>query len=189
MSLTDINLRERQFHDDLQSQSEGRKQNIFYKALSAMFKDFNNILPSVQPTHATSDMYWAEDRVGSRRMKGTYAFKKLLDTFGKIALGTDFPVEQVNPFLTFYAATIRKDINNYPKDRFQMENTLTREETLKGMTIWAAYSNFEEDDKGSIEVGKFADFVILNQDIMTIEGSEIPKTKAVSTYLNGEKVY
>jgi predicted amidohydrolase YtcJ len=153
------------------------------------FKDFNNILPSVQPTHATSDMYWAEDRVGSRRMKGAYAFKKLLDTYGKIALGTDFPVEQVNPFLTFYAATIRKDINNYPKDGFQMENALTREETLKGMTIWAAYSNFEEDEKGSIEVGKFADFVILNQDIMTIDGGEIPKTKVISTFINGEKVY
>jgi hypothetical protein len=153
------------------------------------FKDFNNILPSVQPTHATSDMYWAEDRVGSKRMKGAYAFKKLLDTYGKIALGTDFPVEQVNPFLTFYAATIRKDINNYPKDGFQMENALTREETLKGMTIWAAYSNFEEDEKGSIEVGKFADFVILNQNILEVEGSNIPKTKVISTFVNGEKVY
>jgi hypothetical protein len=153
------------------------------------FKDFNNILPSVQPTHATSDMYWAEDRVGSRRIKGAYAFKKLLNTYGKIALGTDFPVEQVNPFLTFYAATIRKDINNYPKDGFQMENVLTREETLKGMTIWAAYSNFEEDEKGSIEVGKFADFVILNQNILEVEGSNIPKTKVISTFVNGEKVY
>jgi hypothetical protein len=122
-------------------------------------------------------------------MKGAYAFKKLLDTYGKIALGTDFPVEQVNPFLTFYAATIRKDINNYPKDGFQMENVLTREETLKGMTIWAAYSNFEEDEKGSIEVGKFADFVILNQNILEVEGSNIPKTKVISTFVNGEKVY
>jgi hypothetical protein len=153
------------------------------------FKDFNNILPSVQPTHATSDMYWAEDRVGKERMKGAYAFKKLLNTYGKIALGTDFPVEQVNPFLTFYAATIRKDINNYPKDGFQMENVLTREETLKGMTIWAAYSNFEEDEKGSIEVGKFADFVILNQNILEVEGSKIPETRVVSTFVNGEKVY
>jgi hypothetical protein len=153
------------------------------------FKDFNNILPSVQPTHATSDMYWAEDRVGKERMKGAYAFKKLLNTYGKIALGTDFPVEQVNPFLTFYAATIRKDIHNYPKDGFQMENALTREETLKGMTIWAAYSNFEEDEKGSIEVGKFADFIILNQNILEVEGSKIPETRVVSTFVNGEKVY
>jgi predicted amidohydrolase YtcJ len=153
------------------------------------FNHFDNILPSVQPTHATSDMYWAGDRVGKERMKGAYAFKKLLNTYGKIALGTDFPVEQVNPFLTFYAATIRKDTDNYPKDGFQMENVLSREETLKGMTIWAAYSNFEEEEKGSIEVGKFADFVILNQDIMKVDGSKIPKTTAISTYLNGEKVY
>ncbi|MFK8058669.1 MAG: amidohydrolase [Polaribacter sp.] len=153
------------------------------------FKNFDNILPSVQPTHATSDMYWAEDRVGKKRIKGAYAFKDLLNKYGKIALGTDFPVEQVNPFLTFYAATIRKDLNNYPESGYQMENALTREETLKGMTIWAAYSNFEELEKGSIEVGKFADFVILNQDIMQVDGKEIPKTKAVSTFVNGEKVY
>ncbi|OAD42933.1 amidohydrolase [Polaribacter atrinae] len=153
------------------------------------FELFDNILPSVQPTHATSDMYWAKDRIGETRMKGAYAFKDLLNKYGKIALGTDFPVEQVNPFLTFYAATIRKDLNNYPENGFQMENALSREETLKGMTIWAAYSNFEEDEKGSIEVGKFADFVILNQDIMKVEGNKIPNTKAVSTFLNGEKVY
>ena len=153
------------------------------------FDHFNNILPSVQPTHATSDMYWAEDRIGQKRIKGAYAFKDLLNKYGKIALGTDFPVEQVNPFLTFYASAIRKDLDNYPKDGFQMENALTREETLRGMTIWAAYSNFEEQEKGSIEIGKFADFVILNQDIMKVEGSEIPKTSAISTYLNGERVY
>ena len=153
------------------------------------FTNFDNILPSVQPTHATSDMYWAEDRVGKERVKGAYAFKDLLNNYGKIALGTDFPVEQVNPFLTFYAATIRKDSNNYPENGFQMENALTREETLKGMTIWAAYSNFEENEKGSIEVGKFADFVILNQNIMEVKGELLPKTKAVATFVNGEKVY
>lgn len=153
------------------------------------FKNFDNILPSVQPTHATSDMYWAENRIGKERMKGAYAFKDLLNNYGKIALGTDFPVEQVNPFLTFYAATIRKDVANFPEKGFQMENALTREETLKGMTIWAAYSNFEEKEKGSIEVGKFADFVILNQNIMKVDGKEIPKTKVISTFLNGEKVH
>jgi predicted amidohydrolase YtcJ len=153
------------------------------------FELFDNILPSVQPTHATSDMYWAKDRIGETRMKGAYAFKDLLNKYGKIALGTDFPVEQVNPFLTFYAATIRKDLNNYPENGFQMENALSREETLKGMTIWAAYSNFEENEKGSIEVGKFADFVILNQDIMKVNGNKIPNTKVLSTFLNGEKVY
>lgn len=153
------------------------------------FELFKNVIPSIQPTHATSDMYWAGDRVGKKRIKGGYAYKKLLDTYGMVALGTDYPVEQVNPFLTFYAAVVRKDTKGYPEGGYQMENALSREETLKGMTIWAAYSNFEENEKGSIEVGKFADFTILNQNIMEVEGSKIPKTKAVATYLNGEKVY
>lgn len=178
-------------YKDVLKNTKNRRWRIEHAQIIAQkdFDKFNNIIPSVQPTHATSDMYWAKDRVGEERIKGAYAYKKLLNKYGKIALGTDFPVEQVNPFLTFYAATIRKDINNYPKDGFQMENALTREETLKGMTIWAAYSNFEEKEKGSVEVGKYADFVILNQDIMKIEGNKIPETKVISTYLNGEKVY
>jgi hypothetical protein len=153
------------------------------------FDLFKNVIPSIQPTHATSDMYWAGDRVGTDRIKGGYAYKKLLDTYGMVALGTDYPVEQVNPFLTFYAATIRKDIKGYPAEGYQMENALSREETLKGMTIWAAYANFEEHEKGSIEIGKFADFVILSQDIMKVDGAKIPQTKATATYINGEKVY
>lgn len=153
------------------------------------FELFENVIPSIQPTHATSDMYWAEDRVGADRIKGGYAYKKLLDTYGKVALGTDYPVEKVSPFLTFYAAVVRKDLDGYPESGYQMENALSREETLRGMTIWAAYSNFEENEKGSIEVGKFADFVILNQNIMEVSGDKIPETKAVTTYLNGEKVY
>jgi len=153
------------------------------------FSYFENIIPSVQPTHATSDMYWAEARLGAARIKGAYAYKDLLNKYGKIALGTDYPIEQVNPMLTFYAAVARKDLQNYPKDGFQMENALTRVETLKGMTIWAAYANFEEDEKGSIEVGKLADFTILDKDIMQIDEAEIPKTKILGTYINGEKVY
>ena len=152
------------------------------------FNYFNNILPSVQPTHATSDMYWAEDRIGSERIKGAYAFKDLLNTYGKVALGTDFPVEKVSPFLTFYAAVARKDLNNYPENGFQMENALTREETLKGMTIWAAFSNFEENEKGSIEVGKMADFIILNKDIMTVEAEKIPFIQVEETYVGGERM-
>ena len=150
------------------------------------FDLFDDIIPSVQPTHATSDMYWAEDRVGSERIKGAYAFKDLLNKYGKVALGTDLPVEQVSPFLTFYAAVARQDIAGYPDDGFQMENALSREETLKGMTIWAAYSNFEEQEKGSIEAGKLADFVILDKDIMQIDVSEIPKTKVIQTYVGGK---
>ena len=153
------------------------------------FNDNNNILPSVQPTHATSDMYWAEDRVGAERMKGAYAYKKLLDKAGMVALGTDFPVEHINPMYTFYAAVARKDLKNYPENGFQMKDALTREEALKGMTIWAAFANFEENEKGSIEVGKFADFTILDKDIMKIEEAELPKTKVVATFINGELVY
>jgi predicted amidohydrolase YtcJ len=155
-------------------------------------KDFDyfneNILPSVQPTHATSDMYWAEDRLGHERIKGAYAFKTLLKKAGKIALGTDFPVERVSPFLTFYAAVARKDLEDYPEGGFLPEEKLNREETLKGMTIWAAYSNFEENEKGTIEENKFADFVILDKDIMKIPENEIPETKVLDTYLSGKKV-
>ncbi|WP_104734459.1 amidohydrolase [Hanstruepera ponticola] len=150
------------------------------------FKYFDNILPSVQPTHATSDMYWAQDRVGEERIKGAYAYKKLLEQYGKVALGTDFPVEQVSPFLTFYAAVARQDLKQFPEGGFQTENGLSRAEALKGMTIWAAYSNFEEDEKGSIEVGKFADFVIIDQDIMTVEIEKVPNIKVLQTYVSGQ---
>lgn len=153
------------------------------------FELYNDkILPSIQPTHATSDMYWAYDRLGDR-IKGAYAFKNLLKSSGKVALGTDFPVEKVNPFHTFYSSVERKDLKGYPENGFQMENSLSREETLKGMTIWGAYFNFEDHEKGSLEIGKSADFVVLNQNIMEIEAELIPKTEVVYTFLDGELVY
>ena len=151
------------------------------------FELFEDIIPSIQPTHATSDMYWAEDRVGPDRIKGAYAYKELLKAYGKVALGTDFPVEHVSPFYTFYAAVARKDLKQYPEGGYQMENALSREETLKGMTIWAAYSNFEEDEKGSIEAGKFADFILLEKDIMEVPVDEIPTMTVKATYVGGEK--
>jgi predicted amidohydrolase YtcJ len=150
------------------------------------FELYKNVMPSIQPTHATSDMYWAEDRVGEERIKGAYAYKQLLEAYGKVALGTDFPVERVSPFLTFYAAVARQDLEGFPEGGFQMENVLTREETLKGMTTWAAYSNFEEDEKGSIEVGKLADFIILDQDLMTVNTKEIANIKVLKTVVGGE---
>ena len=114
--------------------------------------------------------------------------KTLLTKAGIIALGTDFPVEYVNPMFTFYAAVARKDLKNYPEGGFRIEEALTREETLKGMTIWAAFSNFEENEKGSIEVGKFADFIILDKNIMEVDAKEIPYINAEETYINGERV-
>ena len=148
-----------------------------------------NIIPSVQPAHATSDMYWAKDRLGMEREKGAYAYKQLLNQNGWIPLGTDFPVEQINPILTFYAAVVRKDSKGFPESGFQIENALTREETLRGMTIWAAKGHFEEKEKGSIEMGKVADFIILNQDLMKVDANKLLKTEVLATYLNGEKVF
>ena len=151
---------------------------------------FNSkIIPSVQPTHATSDMNWADDRLGSSRLKRAYSYKNLLDWSGKIALGTDFPVEKVNPLLTFYSAVARKDVEGNPSEGFLKENALTRTEALKGMTIWAAYSNFEDSFKGSVEIGKFADFVILTKDIMEVPEEEIKKVDVVATIVNGSIVF
>ena len=147
------------------------------------------IIPSVQPTHATSDMYWAEERIGSSRLDGAYAYKKLLDMSGRISLGTDFPVEEVSPLLTFFAAVARQDKNLYPEGGYLSKNKLSRMEALSGMTEWGAYANFEEDQKGSIEVGKVADFIILDRDIILEKESNILKTRIVATLLNGNIVY
>lgn len=156
--------------------------------------DFNlfgksTIVPSVQPTHATSDMYWAQDRLGAERIKGAYAYKQLLQQNGWIPLGTDFPVEDISPFKTFLAAVFRKDAKGFPANGFQKENALSREETIRGMTIWAAKAGFLEKEVGSIEVGKKADFIILDKDLMKIDEKEILKTKVVFTFLGGKKVY
>src|SRR5690606_36423966 len=129
------------------------------------------------------------DRLGQERMKDACIFKELLDQNHLIALGSDFPVESVNPLYGFHAAVARKDAENWPQGGFQYENRLSREEALKGMTIWAAYANFEEDQKGSIETGKFADFVILAQDIMTEREEELRSLPVKGTYIGGERVY
>lgn len=148
-----------------------------------------SIIPSIQGTHATSDMYWAADRLGADRVKTAYAFKDLLAQNGIIANGSDFPVEQVSPLYGFHSLFARQDANNYPTEGYQMENALTREEALKAMTIWAAYANFEENERGSLVKGKLADFVILEKDIMQIPKEEVRETKVLSTFINGEKVF
>ncbi len=179
-------------YDSLLKNSPDRRWRVEHSQVidSADFHFFSkNIIPSVQPTHATSDMYWAEDRLGEKRIQGAYAYKKLLDQAGLVALGTDFPVERVSPFLTFYAAVSRQDTDHFPENGFMPEEALSREETLRGMTIWAAYSNFEEKEKGSIEVGKMADFVMLDRDIMEVQIDSVPQTQVLGTYVGGEKVY
>jgi len=179
-------------YDELLKNDKNRRWRVEHSQVIDVtdFKYFSkNIIPSVQPTHATSDMYWAEDRLGPKRIQGAYAYKKLLDQAGIIALGTDFPVEEVSPFYTFHSSVARKDLENFPEGGYKMEQALSREETLRGMTIWAAYSNFEEDEKGSIEPGKFADFIILDKNIMEVSEDEIPNIKVLQTWLNGEKVF
>jgi predicted amidohydrolase YtcJ len=152
------------------------------------FGDYN-IVPSVQPTHATSDMYWAGDRLGKERLKYAYANEELKNENGWIPLGTDFPVEDISPVKTFYAAVFRQDAKGWPAGGFQMENALSREEAIRGMTIWAAKAGFEEKEKGSLEKGKFADFVLLDTDLMKADEKEILNTKVLMTFVNGEKVF
>jgi predicted amidohydrolase YtcJ len=152
------------------------------------FKNYR-IIPSVQPTHATSDMYWASDRLGAERARHGYAFKELYAQNQLITFGTDFPVEPVSPFYTFHSAVFRQDAKGYPASGYQMENALDRATTLRGMTIWAAYGNFEEARRGSIEVGKDADFVILEKDLMTAPAAELRDIRVKKTYVAGQKVF
>jgi len=152
------------------------------------FKKFS-ILPSVQPVHATSDMYWAEERLGSERINHAYAYQSLLKQNGILVYGSDFPVEYPNPLFGFYAAVSRKDQNNFPSDGFNKSEALTREQALRSMTIWAAIGNFEENEKGSLEVGKDASFVVFDRDLLKIHENELHQLKVVNTFLKGKKVY
>ncbi len=160
-----------------------------------------SIIPSIQPTHATSDAPWADSRLcpdGKQRVyggkfydpkTGAYAYQSLLKSSGVVALGTDFPVEAINPFATFYSATERMDLQGSLTVPYKPEQALSRKDALLGMTLWAAYANKEENVKGSLEVGKYADFIILNQDLLTVESLKIKKTKVKKTYIGGQRVY
>ena len=148
-----------------------------------------HVIPSVQPTHATSDMPWAPQRLGRNRVMRAYTYRELKEQNGMVALGTDFPVEGISPINTFYAAIARKDLKGQPAEGFQRENALTREDALRGMTIWAALANFEEHKKGTLEVGKLADIVILNRDIMRCSEQQLPSTEVIMTILQGEIVF
>jgi hypothetical protein len=162
----------------------------------------------MQPVHATSDMYWAQARLGPDRILGAYAWRSLLDDGNIIVSGSDFPVEHPNPLIGFYAAVTRQDAEGIPRnaddvrERFQLsadgidkpkhfengwyaEQKLTREEALRSFTIWAAHAEFAANQKGSIEEGKLADIVVLSADIMTVEPKEILTTAVEMTIVGG----
>ena len=155
------------------------------------FKKFAkfSIVPSIQATHCTSDMYWAENRVGAERINGAYSYQTLLNQLGWIPNGTDFPVENIEPLFTFYSSVFRIDHKGWPESGWRMDEGLTREQTLRSMTTWAAKASFEENEKGSLESGKWADFVILDTDLMTASPEEVLASKILSTWSAGEKVF
>lgn len=147
-----------------------------------------SIIPSVQPTHATSDGPWAAERLGPERITHAYAYKELLGTLGLLALGTDFPVEGIDPLATFRSAVLRKDAHDRPEGGYMPENALSEEEALKGMTIWNAIATFTERDLGSLEPGKWADLVILDGDL-AVSARTGASVRVISTYVGGEKMY
>ncbi|HMA19918.1 MAG TPA: amidohydrolase, partial [Gemmatimonadaceae bacterium] len=147
------------------------------------------VIPSMQASHQTSDMRWAETRVGPQRIKGAYAWRSLLNTGVVIPNGSDFPVEQVNPLISFHSAVTRQDATGWPPGGWYPEQRMTREEALRAMTIWPAYAAFQERLMGSITPGKYADFVILDRDIMTVPDNEILSTRVLSTWIGGQPVY
>jgi hypothetical protein len=143
----------------------------------------------MQPTHAVSDMPWTEDRIGAERVKGAYAFRNFLDEGLSIPCGSDFPVETNNPLIGIYHAVTRQDANGNPEGGWLPEQKMTIEEAIKGYTIWAAYAAFQENILGSIEVGKLADFTILDKNILTIEPAEILNTRPIYTIVGGQIQY
>ncbi len=147
------------------------------------------VIPSMQTSHAITDLYFAKRRLGEKRLAGAYAWRSLLDTGAHIAGGTDAPVEKGDPVVEFYAAVARKDLHGNSEDHWHLEQRVTREEALKMLTLWAAYATFEEDLRGSIAAGKWADLTVLSQDIMTVEESQIPQTRCEMTIVNGKIAY
>ena len=143
----------------------------------------------MQASHQTSDMGWAEARVGGERIKGAYAWRSLLNTGVIIPNGSDFPVEEVNPLISFHSAVSRQDAANAPPGGWYPDQVMSRDEALKSMTLWPAFAAFQEKEMGSISPGKYADFVILDQDIMTVPADHILQTRVKSTWIAGRSVY
>jgi hypothetical protein len=154
----------------------------------ARFKQLG-VIASMQPTHCTSDLRWAEARLGPRRCAGAYAWARLLRSGAALALGSDFPVESHNPFLGLYAAVTRQDREGAPAGGWRPQERMTREEALRGFTLGSAYAAFEEDRKGTLEPGKLADFVVIDRDVLTCDPLEIPHTRVLMTVIGGEIVH
>ncbi|MCB9846550.1 MAG: amidohydrolase [Phycisphaeraceae bacterium] len=147
------------------------------------------VIASMQPRHCVTDMRWVEDRIGRERAKGTYAWASLLKGGAVVAAGSDFPVEPANPFLGFYAAVMREDEHGEPAGGWNAQERMTREETLRAFTLSAAYASFEEQVKGSIEPGKYADFIVIDRDVMTCDAPEILGTRVLRTVIGGQTVW
>jgi len=147
------------------------------------------VIPSMQASHQTSDMYWIGSRLGSGRLFGAYAWRSLIDAGAIVPNGSDFPVEQVNPLISFHAAVSRQDADNWPSGGWYPEQRMTRDEALKSMTIWPAYAAFQEKELGSLTPGKHADFVVLDQDIMRVPAEMILRTRVLSTWVGGKAVF
>jgi predicted amidohydrolase YtcJ len=147
------------------------------------------VIPSMQASHQTSYMRWAEGRVGPQRIRGAYAWRSLLNTGVVIPNGSDFPVEKVNPLISFHSAITRQDATNWPPGGWYPDQVMTRDEALRAMTIWPAYAAFQEKELGSLTPGKYADFVVLDRDIMQVPPTEILSTRVEATYLGGKIVY
>jgi len=147
------------------------------------------VIPSMQASHQTSDMYWAGNRLGEGRLRGAYAWRSLLNSNVVIPNGSDFPVEYVNPLISFNASVARQDANGWPAGGWYPEQRMTREEALLSMTLWAAYAGFQEAELGSLTPGKHADFVVLDRDIMRVPTSDILATQVLSTWVGGRPVY
>jgi predicted amidohydrolase YtcJ len=147
------------------------------------------VIPSMQASHQTSDMYWAGNRLGTERLRGAYAWRSLLATGSIIPNGSDFPVEMVNPLISFHAAIARQDGNDFPVGGWYPEQKMTRDEALRSMTIWPAMAAFQENLLGSLTAGKYADFALLDQDIMRVAPELVLQTRVLQTWVGGVKVY
>jgi predicted amidohydrolase YtcJ len=147
------------------------------------------VIAAMQPTHATSDMYWAPDRLGADRLGGAYAWQSLLDSGASLAFGSDFPVEEVNPMLGIFAAITRQDTKGWPRGGWLPKERLSREQAIRAFTLDAAYAAFMEQQTGSLETGKRADFVVFDQDILRIPAEDIPNVRVVETWVDGQRVF